>query len=509
MTTAVILSRAGYRVCVIEQADTPGGYLANFKRKNFCFDVSIHWLNQCGENGIVRNLFDFLGHDAPITPLQKNIRRMKGDSFDYLLTDNPDQLKAEFIRDFPESEKGINKFFSAAKKTGLFFSKSSSMYRTAQSMPFYEFWIKKIKILHHVIFFIKLLMLPIDKGLKKYFNNSKLENVFCSENDILSCLVPIGWAYYGEYQHVPSTGAIEFIQWLESLINKTESEIFCQSKVTKIKIKKKIATGLMVKKGDDVFEIKSDIIVSTGDIEELYTKILPKGIVSNEFLNKLKVADIFKSAVTLYIGLECSIDDMGIGEEIILLTRDDMSRDEQNVTNPSKAAITVFSPSQSNCKLAPEGKSTLVIYVQASFDYADYWKTQRDENGGFIRGKEYKEFKNKFADILIDRVEDKLIQGLRKHIEVLEVATPITYHRYTGNREGSIMGAKPGMKNMRAKIAHYKTPIKNLYIAGHWAEYGGGIPCTSISAVNTSLLILRKRNPEFFEKLKNVSDMKG
>lgn len=495
-------------MCVIEQADTLGGYLANFKRKGFCFDCSIHWVNQCGENGIVRNLFNFIGPNAPITPLQKNIRRMKGDSFDYLLTNNPDQLKEEFIHDFPKAKKGIINFFTDAKKIGQFFIESSTKYRTAQSMPFYEYWILKKNIVHYTFFFIKFLSTSITKGLNKYFKNENLKKIFCSESNLMSCLVPIGWAYVGEYQHVPPKGAYEFIQWLENLLNKSESEIFCQSKVLKIILENKTATGVIVKKGNDVFEIKSDIVVSAGDIETLYTKMLPKGIISNKFLNKLKTADIYKSAVTLYLGLDCPIDDIGIGEEIILLTRDDVSRDEQVSTDPSKAAITVFSPSAANPLMAPKGKSTLIVFIQASFDYADYWKIERDGDGNFIRGEKYKKFKKEFADILIDRVEDKLIPDLRKHIEVLEVATPITYHRYTSNREGSMMGARPGMKNMRANIAHYKTPVKNLYLAGHWSEYGGGIPCTITAAVNSSLLVLRKRKPEFYKKLKNVADGK-
>ena len=58
---------------------------------------------------MVRRMFDFLGPGAPATPPLKAIRRYKGESFDYLLTDNPDDLRDAFLRDFPEDAAGIRR----------------------------------------------------------------------------------------------------------------------------------------------------------------------------------------------------------------------------------------------------------------------------------------------------------------------------------------------------------------------------------------------------------------
>ena len=38
-----------------------------------------------------------------------------------------------------------------------------------------------------------------------------------------------------------------------------------------------------------------------------------------------------------------------------------------------------------------------------------------------------------------------------------------------------MMGQKPGKENMKAKVASYNTPIENLFLSGHWADFGGGI----------------------------------
>jgi prolycopene isomerase len=88
------------------------------------------------------------------------------------------------------------------------------------------------------------------------------------------------------------------------------------------------------------------------------------------------------------------------------------------------------------------------------------------------------------------------------------VATPVTHWRYTGNKNGTMMGAKPGKKNMQNKIAHYQTPVKNLLLGGHWAELGGGVPIAVKAGSNAALLILKKENKKAFDLLANYMDHK-
>ena len=117
-------------------------------------------------------------------------------------------------------------------------------------------------------------------------------------------------------------------------------------------------------------------------------------------------------------------------------------------------------------------------------------------------------FKQEFADVLIDRVEKKLGKNVRSHIEYCDIATPITHWRYTGNREGSLMGARPGKANMQAKIAGHRTPVKNLWLSGHWADLGGGVPIAVKTAMNSSLLVLRELNPQAFKVMAKYFDSK-
>jgi phytoene dehydrogenase-like protein len=91
---------------------------------------------------------------------------------------------------------------------------------------------------------------------------------------------------------------------------------------------------------------------------------------------------------------------------------------------------------------------------------------------------------------------------LRKHIEVMEIATPMTYWRYTGNTKGSISAAKPTFKNIYSGVAHHQTPVKNLLVGGHCGEYGGGVPIAVKSGMNASLIVLKALAPSAYLHLR-------
>jgi prolycopene isomerase len=120
------------------------------------------------------------------------------------------------------------------------------------------------------------------------------------------------------------------------------------------------------------------------------------------------------------------------------------------------------------------------------------------------RGEAYRLYKETFANILLDRVEATVAPGLRQHIEVLEIATPVTYWRYTGNTKGSISGVKPTGKNIRAGVAHYQTPVRNLLVGGHCGEYGGGVPMAVKAGTNASLIIMKTLVPPAYRQLRDL-----
>lgn len=512
LTSAALLSRAGLSVLVLELDTRPGGYLAGFRRKDFRFDSAIHWLNQMGPNGLVTRIFDFIGSDHPQAKPQKRIKRYLGDSYDYLLTNQPEDFKAALIRDFPHEEKGIRRFFNHAKQLGKAFNGLGNLSRTEESMRGLEYGLYMLKKLRFALPFIKHIRFTgaegVEKGLNRYFNDKRLHQVFGSEMDLLSCLVPIGWAYYGDYQLPPEGGSQVFPEWLSHVVETFGNDIQFKSRVSEIVLDNKRAVGCRFEHRQKMYTVNCTHVLAACDIQTLYERMLPDSVISPKFKKKLNEAKLYSSSVTLSLALDCPVEDLGFGEEMIYLSKNGLEREAHANGDPHTNGISILAPSLRDPSMAPKGKGTLTVYVPAFFKQDDEWRTERNENGEVIRGDAYKAHKQEYADILLARIEEKLAPGLRKHIEYCDIATPITHWRYTGNRDGSMMGARPGKENMQAKIAHYKTPVKNLILGGHWAELGGGVPIAVRAAANAAMLTLQSARPAAAKSLAQYLDGK-
>lgn len=505
LTCGALLSRAGMSVAILEMADGPGGYLAGFERKGFHFDSSIHWLNQCGENGLVTRVFNVISCDHPKAPQQRNIRRTLTDSTDssdssnFLLTNNPDELRDSLIEKFPHEKKGIERFFKDAKKIAKGFSNYGSSFRSMETRNFIDKLYYGLKKVLFGLTFIPYVFYSgeagLTKGLKKYFSDSELLKFWSSESDLLSCLIPIAWAYNKDYQLPPVGGGQAFAGWLAGSIAKLGNDIFYKTKAVKIIHEGKKAVRVIAQNKEQEVSFDTRFVVAACDVETLYEKIMDIGLSDAEFLKKLKDAELYSSAVTVSIGLDCVAESIGFNDELILISKENIARNEHICGDPLKSEISIFSPSSRDKSMAPVGKGTLTIYCPSYFH--DFNK---------ISGEEYKKKKKDFAEILIDRIEKALSKDIRSHIEFMDVATPLTYHRYTGNREGTMMGAKPGKANFHAKIAHHKTPLDNVFLSGHWAVLGGGVPIAVSTAANVVMLVLKHDKSKVFKPLGKYFD---
>ncbi len=508
LTAAALLSKAGLSVCVLEMDARPGGYLAGFRRKKFIFDTAIHWLNLCGPEGLVRRIFDFIGPGAPPTADLRRIRRYLGDSFNYLLTDKPDEFRDQVIADHPEQEAGVRKFFNASRAIGDAYAEmAQGSMRAMETMSLlgkarYGMRMGKVGLT-----FGRYVGDDTEAGIDKHFGAPIIKQIFCSEAQLLSCLTPVGWAYHGDYQMPPPGGSLEFPRFLGRACESFGGRIVYRARAERIAVEGGKVAGVEVVVGvrdPQRHTIACDYVLASCDVETLYTRMLPEGAIGSRLIEKMRSADIYDSAVMVSIGLDAPAEELGFGEELVMLTRDDVSRTDHTSTDPRTSGISVLAPSFRDPSLAPPGKGTLTFFTTANINYGDKWKTGPD----YARGPEYQEFKRAYADVLIDRVAARLSPNLREHIELMDIATPITHRRYTGNKEGSIMAGRPTRANMRNKVAHYLTPVENLLLCGHWAEYGGGVPIAVRAGSNSAMLVLRRARPAAFKILRDVIDYK-
>ena len=137
--------------------------------------------------------------------------------------------------------------------------------------------------------------------------------------------------------------------------------------------------------------------------------------------------------------------------------------------------------------LAPPSKT--VLKVQFNTDY-DYWKRLRQEP------ERYKAEKEQIADQVVALL-DQRFPGLAAQVEMHNVATPITWERYTGNWRGSYEGWLPSLGTFMNRMSKTLPGLDNFYMAGQWVEPGGGLPTAAMSGRNVTQIICKKDKKPF------------
>lgn len=111
--------------------------------------------------------------------------------------------------------------------------------------------------------------------------------------------------------------------------------------------------------------------------------------------------------------------------------------------------------------------------------------------GALTRGSEaYKSAKREALEAALSLVEEK-IPGIRDDVEKTDVATPLTWERYTNVWRG----AYEGWEVTTSEVLNYKSKevkgLKNFYHIGQWLAPGGGMPPAAVSGRDVIQMILK------------------
>jgi phytoene dehydrogenase-like protein len=134
--------------------------------------------------------------------------------------------------------------------------------------------------------------------------------------------------------------------------------------------------------------------------------------------------------------------------------------------------------------LAPAGKTVIVVSYPSNFDY---WHELRQDRARYQAKKE------RIAREVIAGLEQKF-PGISSQVEMHDVATPVTWERYTGNWRGAYVG---WMRGAFDNISKTLPGLDNFFMAGQWVNAGGGMPEAAKSGRHTIQFICRKDNRQF------------
>jgi phytoene dehydrogenase-like protein len=141
-------------------------------------------------------------------------------------------------------------------------------------------------------------------------------------------------------------------------------------------------------------------------------------------------------------------------------------------------------------KCAPAGKTVLTVLL-SSFD-PKYWIKLRSSDLN-----RYMAEKQAIADWVVEEV-DRHFGNIKSSLEVLDVATPATYVRFTGNWNGAIMGWTEWKFMSTRKPKKTIAGIDNFYMCGQWTG-DAGLPGAAQGGREVARMICQQEGKKFSE----------
>jgi phytoene dehydrogenase-like protein len=143
--------------------------------------------------------------------------------------------------------------------------------------------------------------------------------------------------------------------------------------------------------------------------------------------------------------------------------------------------------------MAPAGKSAVEAWFDTEYNY---WEVLvRD-------GKEYNAEKQRIAEYTVKQL-DKRWPGFSSDIEVIDVPTPATYVRYTGNWKGSPDGWYLTPDNLNNMEPLRTLPgLERLFMVGQWTTTFSGTVIAAISGRQIIQLMCRKEGKKFVSNVR-------
>jgi phytoene dehydrogenase-like protein len=463
LTSALTLAKAGKKVLLLERHNIPGGCATSFVRGRFEFEVALHQLSGMGspeKPGPLRAILAEMGvmDKLEFVEIENLYRVVLPGEFDITLQSDRDLLIKQLQDRFPKEKDAIPKFFD------LVYDFSWQM---IQGLFFHDPEISKEK---YPLYF-KYALKNTQDILDEYFDDTMLKAV-----------LSIYWSYIGVPPRSLPFGefAIMFFAYIEfkpyhlkggsqALSNALLDEyLLCGGDVRfncgakKIVVTDGKVVGVMTEDGDTA---SCDYVVSNTSTLQTYIELIDREHVPAGQLEQFKSSTIGPSAFTLYTGLDCEPEELGIHDttNFIGTTLDMDAAFElwKTMEPPAVSLLTCYDVDDPD--FSPPGTCQAAL---VALQYADPWYS--------IPPHQYADAKYRYAEGMLDLAE-KVFPGFRGHIEEIEASTPLTHLRYLGHPGGAIYGFDQYKKDSTLFLSA-KSPIKGLYFAGAWVGSGGFQP---------------------------------
>lgn len=467
-----ILSREGFKVCLLEQNREIGGSIQSFVRNKTVFNTGLNYTESLGEGEILNRYFSYFGILD-----QLSIRQMNKEGFERISFAN-DPKEYPFAQGYKPFVESLSAYFPKEKENLQRYV--NDLQKIAASFPLYNLGEIEKPINE------KYLTTGAYHYLKSITSDKKLQAILAGMNSLYAgekektplyvhALINNSFIK-SSWQMVGGSNQLSFA--LAQTIEQNGGKILTTQKAVKITGKNGIVNCVETQTGESFF---ADKIIS--NLHPAATLNLVEENL-NKKAHKARIDQLANTVgmFSLYLTLKPnSFPYLDYNHHFFSQTNA-WTADEQNSSMPSHYML--YTPPQTQNDSHAKG---IIIITYMPYNQVVRWENTFVEK----RGKEYRLFKEQKAQELLNLVEQKL-PNLRQKIHKIYSSTPLTYRDYTGTPKGSAYGIIKDFNNPIGCTISPKSRIKNLYFTGQNLNMHGILGVTINSVVTCGSILGNK-----------------
>ncbi len=440
LMAAATCAKYKLKTLLIEQHNIPGGFASSFVRGRFEFETALHELGNLGNSavpGTIYKCFKELGievkwHKAPeaFTIVSKD---EFGKQIKYKLPTGVDNFINECERIYPGCKNKVRKFIDICENC-----------------------------YHAVYTYIPEARGNIDPKILKSKYPNYLTVATYSISDVLKKLkmpsiikfiIESYWIYFGvkpdeldanlyaiafyEYikfgAYIPNETSYEISQSIADRFIELGGTIWYNTRAEEIVVENNKVIGCKTNNG----YINTKHIICNASPQIVYSKMINNDQVPELAKKLFSWREPGSQGLCVFLGLNKSLDFFKLTDySYFVFSCLDHNKIYDNTrhidTNCEYIAIAL---NNANKNASEEGTSIISFTTL----YQDAWKN--------VTEKDYFKLKNKIANKFVTDFEQKFNVNIRDYIEEIEVATPVTFARYTKSLNGAIYGFKCDTKD--------------------------------------------------------------
>lgn len=474
LCAGVYAQRCGYDATILEMAVTPGGLATSWRRGDHTFETCLHWLLGSNPTGALHaqwlEIFDieqltFIDPDEYV-----RVETDGGDSLS-LYTD-VDRMESELLRVAPQDANEIHHLAASIRRLGEFALPDLSLSWARK-------WLSILRTFPYVPLLREWSTLSCSEYSRR-FSHPLIRNVFARDDKLSAVAVVFSLAWMNMRNAGYAIGGAQaIVRPIAERFHSVGGQLRLGLKVERILVENGAAVGVKLANGET---LRADWVISAADGHATIYEFL-SGKYTDRKIDKIyQTFETFPSYVQVSLGVARDLSHKA--PFVIRVLDAPLQVDPETRCTHVSFRFFHFDPT-----FAPKGKTAVTCFLPTrNFRFwADLHQNEPQR---------YQEEKERVAQQVLTILE-RSAPGVRDAIEQMDVSTPATVVRYTGNWKGSMEGwlLAPGM-GFRT-LPQTLPGLRRFFMVGHWVLPGGGLPSGLMTARSAIQQVCREDRVEF------------